>query len=147
MNFYKKLVSVMFISTMLLTGSVFASEPVKSGTVEIDETQAGLIIGGSMGGGTLTVDGQSHSFKTGGIKLGGIGVHKMSLSGDVYELKNIEDFAGVYASFQMGGTLGYADKNSLWLKNTKGVKLNLKSTAGEGVALAIGVEGLKITMD
>ena len=147
MNFYKKLVSVLFISTILLTSTAFAAEAMKSGTVEIDETQVSLILGGSMGGGTLHFDGKPHSFKTGGLKLGGIGIHKLRLAGDVYELKNIEDFAGIYAVFQVGGPLGEASKNSLWLKNTKGVKLNLKSTGGEGVALAIGVEGLKISMD
>ena len=63
---------------------------------------------------------------------------------DVYDLKNIADFAGVYASFEMGATLGYASKNALWLKNTKGVKLNMKSSSGEGVALSLAAEGFKI---
>jgi hypothetical protein len=62
-------------------------------------------------------------------------------------MKNMDDFAGVYAEFEMCGTLGYATKDAMWLKNTKGVKLNLKSSGGEGIALAIGVEGLKISMD
>ena len=147
MNFYKKLVSLMFVSTLLLTSTAFASDPVKSGTVVIDETQVSLILGGDMGGGVVVMGDESRSFKTTGIKLGGIGIHKLHLVGSVYDLKKMEDFAGVYATFQLGATLGYADKNALWLKNTKGVKINLKSSGGEGVALAIGVEGLKITMD
>ena len=32
-----------------------------------------------------------------------------------------------------------------WLKNSKGVTLHLKASS-EGIALAIGVEGLKIAM-
>ncbi len=146
MNFYKKLVSLMFVSTLLLTSTAYASDPVKSGTVVIDETQVSLILGGDMGGGVVVMGDESRSFKTTGIKLGGIGVHKLHLVGNVYDLKKMEDFAGVYATFQMGATLGYADKNALWLKNTKGVKINLKSSAGEGVSLAIGVEGLDIIM-
>lgn len=147
MKFYKSLISLIFISAMLLTNAAFASEPVKSATLTIDETEVSLILGGSMGGGTLMFQGKSYKFKTGGIKLGGIGVHKIQLVGDVYDLKKIEDFAGIYGSFQVGATLGEASKNSIWVKNTNGVKLNLKSTAGEGVALALGVEGLKITME
>jgi len=146
MNFYKKLVSLMFVSTLLLTSTAYASDPVKSGTVVIDETQVSLILGGDMGGGVVVMGDESRSFKTTGVKLGGIGVHKLHLVGNVYDLKKMEDFAGVYATFQMGATLGYADKNALWLKNTKGVKINLKSSAGEGVSLAIGVEGLDIIM-
>ena len=137
----------MFISTMLLANIAFASEPVKSGTLTVDETEVSLILGGSMGGGTLMFGGKSYKFKTGGIKLGGIGIHKIQLVGDVYDLKKIEDFAGIYGSFQVGATFAEASKNSMWVKNTNGVKLNLKSTAGEGVALALGVEGLKITME
>jgi len=147
MNFYKNLVALLLMSVMLLTSTAFASEPVKSGTLEINETEVSLILGGSMGGGTLMFAGKSYKFKTGGIKLGGIGMHKIQLAGDVYDLKKIEDFAGIYGSFQVGATLGEASKNSMWVKNTNGVKINLKSTAGEGVALALGVEGLKITME
>ncbi len=147
MNYYKKLISVIFISSMLLTSTAFASDPVKSGSVTIDETQISLIIGGDMGGGIVVMGEESRSFKTTGIKLGGLGVHKLHLVGNVYDMKKIEDFAGVYASFQFGGTLGYDSSNSLWLKNTKGVKMNLKAVGGEGVSLAIGVEGLNISMD
>ena len=53
MNFYKKLISTLFVSAMLLTGTAFASDPVKSGSVTIDETQVSLIIGGNMGGGIV----------------------------------------------------------------------------------------------
>ena len=146
MNFYKKLVSALFVGALLLSSTAFASDPVKSVTVVIDETQISLILGGDMGGGVVVMGDESRSFKTTGIKLGGIGIHKLHLIGNVYDLKKIEDFAGVYATFQFGATLGYASKNSLWLKNDKGVKINLKSSGAEGVSLAIGVEGLDIIM-
>jgi len=146
MNFYKKLVSIMFVTLMLLTNTTLASEPVKSGTVVIDETQISLILGGGRGGGVVVMGEESRSFKTTGIKLGGVGIHKLHLIGNVYDMKNIEDFGGIYAAFQLGATLGYASKDSIWLKNDKGVKLNLKASGAEGVALAIGVEGLDIIM-
>lgn len=146
MNLLKKIVSTLLLSAMLLTSTTFASDPVKSGNVVIDETQVSLILGGDMGGGIVVMGDESRSFKTTGIKLGGIGVHKLHLIGNVYDLKKMEDFAGIYATFQMGATLGYADKNALWLKNDKGVKINLKSSGAEGVSLAIGVEGLDIIM-
>ena len=146
MNFYKKLISTLFISALLLTGTVFASDPVQSGSLVIDETQVSLILGGDMGGGVVVMGDESRSFKTTGIKLGGIGINKLHLIGNVYDMKNIEDFAGIYATFQMGATLGYASKDSIWLKNDKGVKINLKSSGAEGVALSLSVEGLDIIM-
>jgi len=146
MNIYKKLIATLFVAAMLFTSTAYASDPVKSGTVVIDETQVSLILGGDMGGGVVVMGEESRTFKTTGIKLGGVGVHKLHLTGNVYDMKKIEDFGGVYAAAQMGATLGYASKNAIWLENDKGVKLNLKSSDAEGVALAIGVEGLDIIM-
>ena len=39
MNFYKKLVSALIVGALLISSTAFASDPVKSGTVFIDETQ------------------------------------------------------------------------------------------------------------
>ena len=115
-----------------------------SGTLTIDETQVMFIVGGDMGSGTLNFQGKSHSFKTGGLKLGGIGVHKVHLTGDVYKLNNVADFAGTYFVAEAGITV-VKGKGGFWFKNSKGVTLHMKASA-EGVALDIGAEGLKITM-
>jgi len=125
---------------------VLASEPVKSGAVTIDETQVSLILGGNMGGGVVVMGDETRSFKTSGIKLGGLGVETIHLVGNVYDLTNINDIAGIYATFEMGGSLGYESKTAVWLKNDKGVKINLKSSSGEGVSLGIDVEGFKIKL-
>lgn len=95
----------------------------------------------------MIVGDDSRSFKTQGLKVGDIGITKIHLIGDVYDLKNIDDFAGVYATFEVGATLGKASANSLWLENKKGVKLNLKSSSGKGVDLSLTVEGLNISME
>lgn len=42
-----------------------------SGTVEIEETQAMLILGGDWGHGTLHFNGKDQKFKSKGVKLGG----------------------------------------------------------------------------
>jgi hypothetical protein len=115
-----------------------------SGTLTIDETQVMFIVGGDMGSGTLNFQGKSYTFKTGGLKLGGIGVHKVHLTGDVYKLNNAADFAGTYFVAEAGITV-VKGKGGFWFKNSKGVTLHMKASA-EGVALDIGAEGLKITM-
>ncbi len=146
MNFYKVLMSTLLMSAFLLVNTAFAEDIQKSGTLVIDETQVSILIGGNIGGGVLLFDDMSRSFKTSGLKLGGIGINKVHLIGDVYELNNIDDFAGVYATFEMGATLGKASKNSLWLKNSKGVKINLKSSSGTGASLSLSVEGFNISL-
>jgi len=125
-----------------------AAPPVKSasGTIVIDETQVMWVIGGDIGGGTLQFNGQSYEFKMDGLKLGGFGVHKVKLDGDVYDLDNIADFPGVYGAAEVGFTVADKGKGDAWFKNDKGVHLRLKSPESKGIALAVGVDGIDIRL-
>ena len=67
------------------------------------------------------------------------------LTGDVYNLENADDFAGVYGVAEAGVTLGNASKGDTVMKNDEGVVLHLKSAA-QGIALDLGVEGMKVTL-
>jgi hypothetical protein len=143
---YRKLLAMLLIVPVFLSGgAVVAADKTPSGTLVIDETQVMVLVGGDVGGGTLLLDDKSYSFKTGGLKIGGLGIHKVHLVGDVYDLKDVADFPGVYFAAEAGITLARG-KGGFWLKNDKGVTLHMKARA-KGVALDIGVEGLEITMD
>ena len=145
MQSHRKLFSLMlFIPLLMLGYSVAADDATPSGTVVIDETQVAFIAGGDLGGGTLLFGDESYSFKTGGLKLGGIGIHKIHLVGDVYHLNDVKDFPGVYFVAEAGVTVGKG-KGGLSMKNDKGVVLKMRSSQ-EGIALNLGVEGFKITM-
>ena len=147
MNIYRKFVWVMLVVPLLLTGNAIAADDkTPSGTLVIDETQVMLLLGGDMGGGTLLFGDNSYSFKTGGIKIGGLGVHKVHMVGEVYDLNDIADFPGVYFVAEAGATLGDSGTAAIWLKNSKGVSLHMKTSEAKGIALSVGVEGLKITM-
>jgi len=139
-----KSLSVLILLAGLIPVAFAADEAKPSATVVIDETQVMLIVGGSSGKGTLVphFSSETRSFIVGGIKLGGIGIHKTHLSGDVYHLSNVQDFAGTYFSAEAGVTVGKG-AGGLWLKNDKGVTMHLTST-GEGIALSLGVEGLTV---
>jgi hypothetical protein len=129
---------------LLLTGiSTAADDEQPTATLTIDETQVMLIIGGSVGGGVLVFGDKSYAFKTSGLKLGGVGVHKIHLRGDVYGLTDIEDFAGTYFEAQAGITVGKG-KGGLFLSHDD-VTIHLKANA-DGLALSMGVGGFKITM-
>lgn len=117
-----------------------------SGSVVIDETQIMWVVGGDIGGGTLEFKGQSYKFKIDGLKLGGFGVHKIKMTGDVWDLNDVADFPGVYAEAEVGYTAADAGKGDFWMKNDKGVKLRLKSPESKGIALDLGVEGADIRM-
>jgi hypothetical protein len=117
-----------------------------SGTITIDEYQIMWMVGGDIGGGELEFQGQSHKFKMDGLKLGGFGAHKVKMDGDVWELKNLADFGGVYAEAEVGFTVADAGKGDFWMKNDKGVYLRLRSPESKGIALDLGVEGVDIRL-
>jgi hypothetical protein len=143
----QRTIGLFVLPLLLLASVVMAADAQKpSGTVVIDETQIMWIVGGDIGGGTLNFQGKAYKFKTDGLKLGGFGVNTVKLTGDVYGLKDIADFPGVYGVAEAGVTIAKASKGDFVMKNDKGVVLHLKSGA-KGLALDLGVEGLKITME
>ncbi len=143
MTIKRNILSFIAAITLLASTSTFAADDTPSGTIVIDEFQVMLLIGGTSGGGTLLLDGHSYSFKVSGLKLGGIGAHKIHLTGEVYDLNNIGDLEGDYLSWQAGLTAGVG-KSGLAMKNNKGVKLRLTSSKDVGIALSVGVEGFRI---
>lgn len=132
-------------AVMFMAGnSLMAGDKEPSGTVVIDESQVMVIIGGSKGGGTLQFNDNSYNFETGGFKLGVVGIQKIHVTGNVYDLNDVKDFPGTYVQLEADATL-VKGSSGLWMKNSKGVTLHLKSN-NDGVALSVGVTGLKITM-
>ncbi len=145
-NQVKKVVCILLFPLLLSAGVALAEDKTPSATIVIDETQVMWVVGGDIGGGTLNFQGESYKFKTDGLKLGGFGIHKVKLTGDVYDLENVDDFAGIYGVAEAGATLGNASKGDVVMKNDKGVVLHLKSAA-QGIALDLGVEGMKVRME
>jgi hypothetical protein len=78
-----------------------------------------------------------------GLNLIALGVTSINAKGDVYNLKNLDDFRGKYFGVAADATL-IKGSAGLVLKNTKGVVLNLTSEQ-KGAALKLGNEGLSIS--
>lgn len=123
-----------------------AQQYVQSGTVSIEQVQIAFIGSGNLGGGTLSVGGQQYSFSVGGLGIGGIGVSRMEATGSVYNLKNVNDFAGAYVQARYGIAVGSMSTGQLWLQNTKGVVLELKAKR-TGLALSLGGDAVYINFD
>jgi hypothetical protein len=89
----------------------------------------------------ITID--ETQFKIGGLGVGAnIGISKMSASGDVYDLKKIEDFPGNYG--RVGGSVAAGKgMGGMTLRNEKGVTLQLKGTT-EGLQFDISASGVNI---
>jgi hypothetical protein len=138
---------ILLMPFLLVANAALAEDKTPSATVTIDEDQIMWIVGGSVGGGVLDYQGKTYKFKLDGVKLGGFGVHKFKLQGDVYNMKDVEDFAGVYGEAEAGVTFAKMGKGDVVLKNDKGVVLHLKSPGSEGYALDLGVEGVDVRLE
>ena len=119
------------------------SELIHGGSIEIKEYSVAFIGSGSLGKGTLRVGGAAHPFRIGGLGIGGIGVAKIDARGNVYNLHDLADFPGAFGKARLGATAADKGKGRLWLKNTKGVVLELWSDMA-GLALTLGVDGIVV---
>lgn len=129
-----------------LPGRALAADLVQSGTITIEQVQIAFIGSGNLGGGTLSVGGRQYSFSVGGLGVGGIGLSKMEASGTVYNLKNINDFAGAYLQARSGIAIGSLSSGGLWLQNSRGVVLELRARR-TGLALSLGGDAVYIDFD
>lgn len=140
------LATLMLASAFIATPALAKKEAAKpSGTIVIDETQIGFILGGSLGGGKLEFKGKTYPFKIGGLSFGAnLGVSKSKATGTVYGLTDIKDFPGTYAKVAASATFG-GGGGGLQLENEHGIKMVL-SAETKGLQLDAGGGGVKITM-
>jgi hypothetical protein len=143
MNFRQWAVVVISVVSLGFAGVSIAKDDTPSGTVHISEKEVGFLLTGDWGHGTLTFDGEKHMFHMGGAKIGGIGIADMKVDGTVYYLNKLSDFEGTYFKADAGLTLALGKAGS-WLKNDNGVVIHLGANS-KGLAVEIGVEGLKIS--
>ncbi|MDH7799852.1 MULTISPECIES: hypothetical protein [unclassified Beijerinckia] len=115
----------------------------QTGTVYIEQIQVAFIGSGEVGGGTLNFRGRSYGITVGGLGLGGIGASKLTARGRVYGLTRLADFAGAYVQLREGWAIGRQGRGSIWLKNGKGVTMNL-DTRRQGLQLSLGADGVLI---
>ncbi len=109
-----------------------------SATVELASEQMRLIMGGTAGKGVLHYNGVDYpfTFKTASAGVGAKAVTSVSATGEVYSLKQVEDFAGKYTSISRSAMAGSSEVSASY-KNDKGVEVHLRGTV-KGVGLSLG---------
>ena len=119
---------------------------VQSGTLKAHVSRVGFLVGVRWGEGTLTLNnGEQHNFDILGSKLLETGIADMDLEGEVHNLKNVEDFAGVYFGSAAAAAL-VKGKGEVRLNNSKCVFIRAKG-AMTGVQLsAPAPEGVQIKL-
>jgi hypothetical protein len=75
--------------------------------------------------------------------VGGFGISKMQAYGDVYNLRQLRQFAGAYGQARYGSAVGDRGGGEMWLENPDGVVLSLR-TRRSGLALSLGADAVYI---
>lgn len=144
----RQVFSVLFLGLALVGIGAYAADAPKvpSGSVNITETQFALIVGGSRGNGVLNYQGKAYPFKISGMSLGAnVGVSKVSLAGEVYDMPDPSKFSGTFTKLESSITLGGGVGGTI-LKNQNGVIMRLTSTS-EGVQLNLSSSGVTVKLD
>jgi hypothetical protein len=115
------------------------------GTVEMHEVQAAYIGSAGGGSGTLFYRGRAYPFTIAGLGVGGVGASTIDAWGDVYDLPNVNQFAGAYAQGRYGFVVGNMSGGDLWLQNESGVVMHLKAKR-EGLMLSLGGDAMLISL-
>ena len=113
--------------------------------VSMDSTSVGAGIGFSWGEGVLSFEGQRHAFSVKGLSLVDLGVAVQVSEGAVANLNSLSDFEGHYLAVEAGAAAGVG-ASVLSMRNQSGVVIHLRSDLS-GAQLALGPEGLRITLD
>jgi hypothetical protein len=130
---YKKLLALaLALAMVMIAGAALAQTQTPSGTISIKLNSASALMGASWGQAVLTFQGRTHLYRVRGLKVASVGIRRISLRGDVYNLNNINDLAGTY--FIVG-------ERGLVIRNDRGVTINLVARK-KGLNLDLVQEGL-----
>ena len=144
MSISRRLTALLAATAFAVASPAVAETLHHSGTISINETQFGFLVGGSTGGGKLHFKGHTYDFKIGGLSIGDIGASKVKATGDVYNLTKVANFAGTYSKIDASAT-AVVGAGGLRLKNEHGVVLKL-TTNTKGLQASAGAGGVKITL-
>jgi hypothetical protein len=140
----KKFVLTIFGTMLLLIQAAAHAAETPEAKVKITGTAISAGVGYSWGSGVLTYQGKDYPFSISGLSVGNVGVASATLSGDVFNLKNLDDFNGNYASAGAEITVG-GGGTGMTMKNQNGVVMNIAGTT-TGLSFKLGLDGMKVEL-
>jgi hypothetical protein len=142
-----RVAAVTVLGLAVMATAVSAEEEPKGpdATVKLSGNSVALGLGYAWGSGVLTYKGKEYRFKIKGLTAGAVGATSIDVTGDVFHLKGIEDFAGTYAGFTTEATVGGGVDFSI-MKNGSGVYIELHGTS-MGLLFQAGPAGINLVMD
>ena len=127
----------------ILAGLALAQDS-PNATLTLSEGSVAAGIGFSWGKGMLSYEGKTYPVRVQGLSVGELGVTRATASGNVYNLKTLEDFDGNYAAAVAGATIA-GGAEAIAMRNQNGVVIEL-TTMTQGASLKLAVAGLSLSV-
>ena len=134
--------AVIAVAALGFTLSVARAADAPDATIKLSGGSVAAGVGISWGSGTLTYQGKTYPISVSGLSVGDVGVTKLEASGDVANLKKLDDFDGNYTAVGAGATVA-GGGSAVAMKNQNGVSVTLVSTT-QGVKITIGGGGVSM---
>jgi hypothetical protein len=141
---YRKTVGGIILGTLLLLVQAAHAAETPDAKVKLTGKALAAGVGYSWGNGVLTYRGKDYPFSVSGISAGNIGASSVELSGEVFNLKNVEDFNGNFTSAGAEATVA-GGGSAMAMKNQNGVVMHVTGTT-KGLAFKLGVDGMKVQL-
>jgi hypothetical protein len=140
----KTLTVFLLLTCVFFTFTTLASADEPSATVTIESTSIAIGIGVQWGDGILKFQEKEYKFSVKGLSVVDLGVSSISAKGNVYHLKKVSDFGGIYTAAEAGIAVG-GGAGAQTMKNQNGVIMNLTSTQA-GIQFKLAPEGIKVEL-
>jgi len=112
--------------------------------VSIEVMSVGAGLGMTWGEGVLDYRGERYPFTVTGFSIGDVGVAKVLAKGEVYNLKSVDDFSGVFAAAVAGGTLG-GGGGAAAMKNQNGASM-VWTSMNQGLNFSLAQAGMTVKL-
>jgi len=135
--------AALLASLLVLSSPAAAQEGKSDATLRLSQTSVGFLLGYTWGTGSLVFQDKIYRVEAGALSVLALGVAQAEATGEVFNLKRIEDFDGTYTAVSIEGTLAGGAGATL-MRNGNGVVIELFTTT-EGLNLKLAPEGVRLT--
>jgi hypothetical protein len=129
---------------LILSSGVFAQGEKPDAILELTQDSVAILVGYTWGSGTLTFQNKSYPVAVGGLSVLALGIARAKASGEVFNLKRVEDFNGTYMAGSIEGTV-VSGAGATAMRNQNGVVIQLFTTT-EGLNVKLAPEGVSLNI-
>ena len=137
--------AIPFLIALVISALAPCIASADSGTVRLNITKAGFIVGVGGGSGVLHFRGNNYRLRVGGISAGTIGVAGADLVGTAKNLHRASDIAGVYSAASASIAVAGGGK-VVTLQNSNGVVLTLRGRQ-VGFEASLSLSGMTLSVN